>query len=192
VGKGTGLGLSICYGIISEHGGTIRVRNAPERGASFRIELPRQFTPAGRSPFVADQARSGSTARLLVVDAEESVLESIAAILRGAYHSVETTKSIVDARVLAQGREFDLLLADVEHLRAGCPELQAMKTKGDQAKLGLASRILWMSSETLKDCRDDDFLLPGTEILQKPFLASDLLAAVELNLMRSVAPLAQK
>ena len=35
VGKGTGLGLSICYGIVSEHGGSIRVRNVPPRGASF-------------------------------------------------------------------------------------------------------------------------------------------------------------
>jgi len=42
VGKGTGLGLSICYGIITEHGGTIRVKNAPPRGASFRVELPLQ------------------------------------------------------------------------------------------------------------------------------------------------------
>ena len=43
VGKGTGLGLSICYGIVTEHGGTIRVKNAQQRGASFRIELPLQF-----------------------------------------------------------------------------------------------------------------------------------------------------
>ncbi len=43
VGKGTGLGLSICYGIITEHGGNIRVKNAPPRGASFRIELPLQL-----------------------------------------------------------------------------------------------------------------------------------------------------
>ncbi len=40
VGKGTGLGLSICYGIVTEHGGTIRVKNSPPRGATFRIELP--------------------------------------------------------------------------------------------------------------------------------------------------------
>ena len=40
VGKGTGLGLSICYGIITEHGGQIRVCNIPPRGACFSIELP--------------------------------------------------------------------------------------------------------------------------------------------------------
>ena len=54
VGKGTGLGLSICYGIITEHGGTILVRNVPSRGASFRIELPLQ----GKVP--AETAPSGS------------------------------------------------------------------------------------------------------------------------------------
>lgn len=42
VGKGTGLGLSICYGIVTEHGGTILVTNVPPRGATFRIELPRE------------------------------------------------------------------------------------------------------------------------------------------------------
>lgn len=48
VGKGTGLGLSICYGIITEHGGRILVKNGPQRGATFRIELPlssRMATP---------------------------------------------------------------------------------------------------------------------------------------------------
>jgi PAS domain S-box-containing protein len=40
VGKGTGLGLTIAYGIIQEHGGTIRASNAPAGGAVFTIELP--------------------------------------------------------------------------------------------------------------------------------------------------------
>jgi two-component system NtrC family sensor kinase len=40
VGKGTGLGLSISYGIIKEHGGTIRVESPYGGGARFIIELP--------------------------------------------------------------------------------------------------------------------------------------------------------
>src|SRR5213078_5374890 len=40
VGKGTGLGLSLCYGIIEEHGGTIRVTSKPGHGALFMIEIP--------------------------------------------------------------------------------------------------------------------------------------------------------
>jgi PAS domain S-box-containing protein len=48
VGKGTGLGLSICYGIITEHGGRILVKNTPPRGANFRIELPQQSKSAAQ------------------------------------------------------------------------------------------------------------------------------------------------
>lgn len=40
VNQGTGLGLSIAHGIISEHGGTIRVESKEGEGASFIIEIP--------------------------------------------------------------------------------------------------------------------------------------------------------
>jgi len=40
VGHGTGLGLAISYGIVENHGGTIRAENDPGSGASFVIELP--------------------------------------------------------------------------------------------------------------------------------------------------------
>ena len=39
-GEGTGLGLSLVYGIVENHGGTIRAVNRPGRGAVFTIDLP--------------------------------------------------------------------------------------------------------------------------------------------------------
>lgn len=39
-GKGTGLGLAIARGIVTEHGGTIRLESAPGRGTAAVVELP--------------------------------------------------------------------------------------------------------------------------------------------------------
>jgi signal transduction histidine kinase len=60
VGKGAGLGLSICYGILQEHGGQITCKNRPDRGCTFRIELPAMlnFSPEAQVlPPVATHAR---------------------------------------------------------------------------------------------------------------------------------------
>jgi len=38
--KGTGLGLSICYSIIKDHGGTIEIDSAKDKGTKFIINIP--------------------------------------------------------------------------------------------------------------------------------------------------------
>jgi signal transduction histidine kinase len=45
VDQGTGLGLSVVYGIVNEHGGTVKFDSRPGAGSTFKIELPIRRQP---------------------------------------------------------------------------------------------------------------------------------------------------
>ncbi len=40
IGKGTGLGLSVVYGLVTRHGGRIRVKETGPQGTTFQVTLP--------------------------------------------------------------------------------------------------------------------------------------------------------
>jgi len=99
VGKGTGLGLSICYGIVTEHGGTIRVRNQPHRGASFTIELPLRVATAPHieEPSSDPGERSGL---ILCIDSDASILKLVDEVLGGQGHQVHAARNSKEVRAI--------------------------------------------------------------------------------------------
>jgi len=188
VGKGTGLGLSICYGIITEHGGTIRVKNIPARGASFIIELPRQpvASPAFSTP--DQRAISGKDGRILLVDHDDSVLETAGTILRGRDHRVRTARDLREARALLEKEDFDLIVADLQISDgANGGNLGEWLAKHKPA---LSRRLIWTCAAAPSEDRGEHIAGNGRRILQKPFKVNELLAAVDEFLLSNVQPAA--
>ena len=144
VGKGTGLGLSICYGIITEHGGSIRVKNVPEQGAVFRIELPLRSNMHAQKNTEVEIPRATRCGRILVVDANDSVLETVGELLSANDHAVTTSKSLAEARQLVAAKEFDLVVADWQMVLQG--EVAPAKQARIHKEHGLGPRVLWTTS----------------------------------------------
>jgi PAS domain S-box-containing protein len=189
VGKGTGLGLSICYGIITEHGGSIRVQKAPGHGAAFRIELP--LIPSVRAQRnVQEQApRASKGGRILVVDADDSVLETVAELLSGNEHIVTTSKSLEEARRIVASGEWDLVVADWQMVYHSEPT-HAKSGEAYQGH-GLGPRVLWTTSVSTSENEAARFLPRDETVLQKPFQPAELYAAVESKLVRVATSILQ-
>ncbi|HET8923365.1 MAG TPA: PAS domain S-box protein [Candidatus Acidoferrum sp.] len=177
VGKGTGLGLSICYGIITEHGGTIRVRNVPTRGASFTIELPIQSVAATTSLSASPSAVPGRDRHILLVDHDESVLEDVGTILRGSDYRVEAARDFREAVTLLEKREFDLIIADLQISEGS--DKEGFRDWLAQHKPALSRNVIWMCAAVTSPSVGEKITRNDCQILQKPFKASDVIAAVD-------------
>lgn len=81
VGSGTGLGLSTTLGIIEQHNGTITVSSKPGKGATFKISMPLSEDKALREEKPKDDIVYGSKQKILIIDDEVFVLDSIAGLL---------------------------------------------------------------------------------------------------------------
>jgi two-component system NtrC family sensor kinase len=179
VGKGTGLGLSICYGIITEHGGTIRVKNVQPHGASFSIEMPfQQPSQQGSLPSgnLAAPARAG---KILLVDQDVSVLEAVSGILRARNHQVRPAADLADAQQALREQEYDVVVADL-HIYEGTRE-QGLRSWLRSHRPSLGQRVVLMRATTPVPSQNDG-ALGAFQILQKPFKAGELLAVIEAAL----------
>ena len=109
----SGLGLSICLRIMLTLGGTITVDSGPARGTTFTVRLPllREAQPAPARP--APPRRMPKPARILVIDDEPLVVETLAGLLQQAGHSVETALTGSAGIERYRQRRFDCVVTDL-------------------------------------------------------------------------------
>ncbi|MBL0716763.1 MAG: PAS domain S-box protein [Desulfosarcina sp.] len=119
-GEGTGMGLSVVHGIINDYGGHIEVKSQPDKGSKFTIYIPVaerniiQPDADGWKKYGSSTKMPSSAERILLIDDDEQVLETIAAMLEESGYDV--TAHAISRDALADFRnnpdKYDLVVTD--------------------------------------------------------------------------------
>jgi PAS domain S-box-containing protein len=114
VGQGTGLGLSLVYAIITDSGGAIDVKSAPQQGSTFTIYLRHSETTLAATEATAAPPPRGHGERVLLIDDEAPVLAVTAEVLsRLGYEAVSFSDSHAAlAAFEAAPEQFDVVVTD--------------------------------------------------------------------------------
>ncbi len=164
-GQGTGLGLSTVYGIVKQSGGFILVYSEVNCGTTFKVYLPRIFSPreiVTPAPKVA--APRGQETVLLLED-EFHVRAVIRQILqRFGYSVLEAPQPEHALEVCRKNPNIALLVSDVIMPRVNGREM-ARRMRELQPHL----RVLFISGYTDRAVVENGLLEAGTSFLQKPF-----------------------
>ena len=143
-GKGTGLGLAMIYGIIKNHGGSIRLYSEIGHGTTFKVYLPLAadaatlHRPTDTKPLepVAGQGR------ILVVDDDFLVREASIGLLRRLGYEVVAVEDGEQAVAYYRehGSEIDLVILDLVMPRLGGREtFHALKAINPSVKVVLST-----------------------------------------------------
>jgi len=110
--RGTGLGLSMVFGIVQRHSGSIDLRSEPGKGTTFIITLPLQNADPVAASAPAPVCAQQRSLRVLVVDDEAPVRDTLGAVLAVEGHEIEFAKDGVEGLERFDAGQFDLVITD--------------------------------------------------------------------------------
>ncbi|HET6522191.1 MAG TPA: PAS-domain containing protein [Geminicoccaceae bacterium] len=175
-GSGNGIGLSLCYGIVTAHGGTVTVDDAPGGGARFRVRLP--CARARAAPGEAEDALASAAAgggRVLVVDDEEGICEIVVEFLEAGGLRADSVTRARDALARLSSGDYDAVICD---LRMPDMDGPALFDEVARVRPDLASRFVFATGDQLSDASRRFLTASGRPCLEKPLMPEQVLRIV--------------
>jgi len=171
VGMGTGIGLSVCHGVVTAHGGTIAIDDAPGGGARFSIRLPVTAAVEAAAPAAPAPSLVGPGGRALVVDDEPAVAESLSDILRHAGYRIDLAENGEAGLARVRTGDYDVIFSDV-HM----PDMDGLAFYRTLEALDpeLARRLVLVTGDMLGSGIRTFTDETGLPVLEKPFMPAEV------------------
>ncbi len=170
MGIGIGIGLSVSLGLVEAHGGTLAVECPQEGGAVFAVMLPVGSVDSAESKEVP-VPQAATPRSVLVVDDESEIRETLAEILSLDGHRVETAASGREALARLSSARYDAIITDIRMPDLdGCALFQEIEGRWP----ALASRVVFITGDTLTPALREFARVAGRPIIEKPFLPVDV------------------
>jgi signal transduction histidine kinase/ActR/RegA family two-component response regulator len=109
----SGLGMSVSYGIVKRHGGEILIESRAGGGACFIIHLPFVHADEEVAPVPEVPEKEVASARILVIDDEDSVRDILSRMLKAKGHEVVAVPDGQQGIDQFRSERFDLVFTDL-------------------------------------------------------------------------------
>ncbi|MEO6006141.1 MAG: PAS domain S-box protein [Opitutus sp.] len=177
-GQGTGLGLATVWHLVKTMGGRIDVETRLGVGTAFHLSLPSALAPI--EPTAAAVARPvialrNKFARILVIDDQPEVADSLCSILQRWGHSVSILRdgNAAMKKLLSAENEFDVCITDLN--MPGASGFEVIRHIRDR---GIAIRVVVMAGYVTGEVRQTLQQLKVDAIVPKPFSVADIESAM--------------
>lgn len=177
-GKGAGLGLSLVHGIVTDHGGRIRVNSSPGQGTGFFVELPAARQKAVSGDGAETNGSAARSLRILVVDDEAAIRYSLTRYLERRGHLVHQAAD--GAAALGQVDEaetpYDVIVADLR--MPGLNGGDLLRRLRDRSS-AWDDRLIFITGDADHSDLRGGLDEAGIPLVQKPFELAEMAQIIE-------------
>ena len=177
VGQGTGLGLSQVYGFVKQSRGHVKIYSEVGQGTTIKLYLPRFVGELqSEKPAAVDQPLpAGDVSEVIVVAEDDTTVRRITVdSLRDLGYTVHHASGMLAAlRLLEQHPETTLLFTDVV-----MSDGNGRKLGEDALKMRPDLKVLFTTGYTREAILNNGVLVPGMQLLTKPYTIAQLATKV--------------